>query len=172
MPDIARLAAEDVAFQGGETIEAEFKLILPGWVVHHCLLDLPIADSMGFIKTNLLMRNPDHPEIFAVDDCPVVTMPKIGGIGRKEAEIVVWQVALDMGRMDLDEANQPLQPMVFCIGDMGEGRAFYVRANTWFGGQDEVLRWIACAIGSRCVIATCSSRRMTRSPASAESNAS
>ena len=45
-----------------------------------------------------------------------------------------------MGRMDAEEANQPIEPMVFCIGDMGEGKAFYVRANTWFGGDDEVMK--------------------------------
>ncbi|CDW93642.1 FAD-dependent pyridine nucleotide-disulfide oxidoreductase [Thiomonas arsenitoxydans] len=140
MPDIARLTAEGVEFQGGETIEAELKMILPDWVAHECLRDLPICDSMGFIKTNLLMRNPEHPEIFAAGDCAAVTMPKIGGIGHQEAEIVGRQIALDMGRMDAEEANQPLQPVTFCIGDMGESKAFYVRANTWFGGQDEVLK--------------------------------
>jgi sulfide:quinone oxidoreductase len=140
MPDIARLTAEGVEFQGGETIEAELKIILPDWVAHECLRDLPICDSMGFIKTNLLMRNPEHPEIFAAGDCAAVTMPKIGGIGHQEAEIVGRQIALDMGRMDAEEANQPLQPVTFCIGDMGESKAFYVRANTWFGGQDEVLK--------------------------------
>ncbi|MHB1799240.1 MAG: NAD(P)/FAD-dependent oxidoreductase [Vulcanimicrobiaceae bacterium] len=140
MPDIARLTAGGVEFQGGETIEAELKIILPDWVAHECLRDLPICDSMGFIKTNLLMRNPEHPEIFAAGDCAAVTMPKIGGIGHQEAEIVGRQIALDMGRMDTEEANQPLQPVTFCIGDMGEGKAFYVRANTWFGGQDEVLK--------------------------------
>jgi sulfide:quinone oxidoreductase len=140
MPDITRLTAAGVEFQGGERVEAELKIILPDWVAHECLRDLPIADSRGFIKTNLLMRNPEHPEIFAAGDCAVVTMPKIGGIGHQEAEIVGRQVALDMGRMDAEEANQPLQPVTFCIGDMGEGKAFYVRANTWFGGKDEVLK--------------------------------
>jgi|YelNatPaOPRAMG01_1025707.scaffolds.fasta_scaffold07627_9 sulfide:quinone oxidoreductase len=140
MPDITRLTAAGVEFESGESIEAELKIILPDWVAHECLRDLPIADSKGFIKTNLLMRNPEHPEIFAVGDCAAVTMPKIGGIGHQEAEIVGRQVALDMGRMDAEEANQLLQPVTFCIGDMGDGKAFYVRANTWFGGKDEVLK--------------------------------
>jgi sulfide:quinone oxidoreductase len=140
MPDIARLTMEGVEFVGGETLEAEIKLILPDWVAHECLRDLPICDSMGFIKTNLLMRNPDHPEIFALGDCAAVTVPKIGGIGHQEAEIVGRQLALDMGLMGADEANEPLRPVTFCIGDMGEGKAFYVRSNTWFGGKDEVLK--------------------------------
>ncbi|MFN3844269.1 MAG: NAD(P)/FAD-dependent oxidoreductase [Paracoccaceae bacterium] len=140
MPDIARITAEGVEFVGGETLAAELKLILPDWVAHDCLRDLPISDSMGFIKTSLLMRNLEHPEIFAAGDCAAVTVPKIGGIGHQEAEIVGRQVALDMGRMDAEEANPPLQPVTFCIGDMGEGKAFYVRSNSWFGGQDDVLK--------------------------------
>ncbi|MCI4410098.1 MAG: hypothetical protein JHC38_00340 [Thiotrichales bacterium] len=70
------------------------------------------TDGMAFIKTNLLMRKCEHPENFA----------------------------LDIGYMDADEANQTLQPVTFCIGYMGEGKAFYVRSNTWFGGKDEVLK--------------------------------
>ncbi len=140
MPDIKRLTAEGVEFADGQTIEAELKIVLPDWVAHPCLRDLPIADSMGFIKTDLLMRVPGHPEIFAAGDSAAVTMPKIGGIGHQETEIIGRQVALDMGRMDKDEANEPLRPVVICIGDMGRGKAFYVRSNAWFGGKDEVLK--------------------------------
>lgn len=140
MADIKRLTADGVEFDDGQSIEAELKIVLPDWVAHPCLKELPIADSMGFIKTDLLMRVPGHPEIFALGDCAAVTMPKIGGIGHQQAEIVGRQVALDMGLMDAEEANEPLQPVVFCIGEMGQGRAFYVRASTWFGGRDEVLK--------------------------------
>ncbi|BDD94347.1 pyridine nucleotide-disulfide oxidoreductase [Pandoraea sp. NE5] len=140
MPDIARLTAEGIEFNTGETLAAEIKLILPDWVSHECLRDLPICDSRGFVRTNLLMRNPEHPEILAAGDCASVTVPKIGGIGHQQAEIVGRQIALDMGRMDAEEANQALRPVTFCIGDMGEGRAFYVRSNSWFGGHDDVLK--------------------------------
>ncbi len=140
MADITRLTADGIEFADGQRIEAELKLVLPDWVAHDCLRALPIADSQGFIKTDLLMRAPGHPEVFALGDCAAITVPKIAGIGHQEAEIVGRQVALDMGRMDADEANEPLQPVVFCVGDMGEGKAFYVRATTWFGGQDEVLK--------------------------------
>jgi len=140
MADIKRLTADGIEFADGQSIEAELKIVLPDWVAHPCLRDLPIADNMGFIKTDLLMRVPGHPEIFAAGDCAAVTVPKIGGIGHAEAEIIGRQVALDMGRMDADEADEPLKPVVFCIGDMGRGKAFYVRSNAWFGGHDEVLK--------------------------------
>ena len=38
------------------------------------------------------------------------------------------------------QANQPLQPVVFCIGDMGGGKGFYIRSNSWFGGDTQILK--------------------------------
>jgi sulfide:quinone oxidoreductase len=108
-------------------------------VAHAFLKGLPIADSAGFIKTTLLMRNPDYPEVFAAGDAAAVTVPKLGAIGHQECDIVGRQIASDVGRLTPDEANRPLQPVVYCIGDMGDGQAFYIRSNSWFGGADEVL---------------------------------
>ena len=34
----------------------------------------------------------------------------------------------------------PLAPVVYCIGDMGSGQAFYIRSNSWFGGDTQVLK--------------------------------
>jgi len=138
--DIKRLTAEGIEFENGETLEAELKIVLPDWVAHDFLRGLPVSDNQGFIKTDLLMRNPDYPNVFAAGDAAAVTVPKIGGIGHQEADIVARQVAKDLGRLDREEADHPLRPVVFCIGDMGDGKAFYIRSNTWFGGNDEVLK--------------------------------
>ncbi len=138
--DIRRLTAEGIEFENGETLEAELKIVLPDWVAHDFLRDLPISDSQGFIKTDLLMRNPDYPNVFAAGDAAAVTVPKIGGIGHQEADIVARQVAKELGRLDAEEADHPLRPVIFCIGDMGDGKAFYIRSNTWYGGNDEVLK--------------------------------
>ncbi len=138
--DVKRLTAEGIEFENGESLEAELKIVLPDWVAHDFLRDLPISDSQGFVRTDLLMRNPDYPDVFAAGDAAAVTVPKIGGIGHQEADIVGRQIARDLGRLDPEEADQPLRPVVFCIGDMGGGKAFYIRSNTWFGGNDEVLK--------------------------------
>ena len=138
--DVKRITAEGIEFENGDSLEAELKIVLPDWVAHDFLRDLPISDSQGFVKTDLLMRNPDYPNVFAAGDIAAVTVPKIGGIGHQEADIVARQVAKDLGRLDAEEADQPLKPIVFCIGDMGDGKAFYIRSNTWFGGNDEVLK--------------------------------
>lgn len=72
------------------------------------------------------MGKPDYPEIFSAGDCAALTISKIGGIAHQGAGIVGRQVAFEMGRMDIEEANQPLLPVVFSIGDVCEGEAFYV----------------------------------------------
>lgn len=138
--DITRLTREGIEFANGDSLEAEIKIIFPDWVAHDFLHGLPISDSMGFIKTNLLMRNPDYPHVFAAGDSAAVTVPKLGAIGHQQCEIIGRQIANDMNHMSEELSDIPLQPLVLCIGDMGANQAFYIRSNTWYGGEDAVLK--------------------------------
>jgi sulfide:quinone oxidoreductase len=138
--DIRRMTAEGIEFENGDALEAEVKIIFPDWVPHGFLRDLPISDSEGFIPTDLLMRNPDYPNVFAAGDAAAVTVPKLGSIGHQQADIVGRQIARDLGTMDMGEADTPFEPVVLCIGDMGNHQAFYIRSNTWYGGDDAVLK--------------------------------
>jgi sulfide:quinone oxidoreductase len=138
--DIASLTADGVTLASGTTIEAEVKIVLPDWVAHNFLIGLPICDDMGFVKTDLFMRNKDYPEVFAVGDCAAVTVPKLGAIGHQQCEIAARQIAVDLGTMLATEATEALQPVVYCIGDMGDNKAFYIRSNSWFGGDQQVFK--------------------------------
>lgn len=138
--DIRRLTAEGVELASGATIEAELKIIFPDWVAHDFLRGLPISDSEGFVVTDLLMRNPRYPNVFAAGDCAAVTVPKLGAIGHQQCEIVSRQIAKSLGRLAPAQADAPLAPIVLCIGDMGAGKAFYIHSNTWYGGDAAVLR--------------------------------
>lgn len=138
--DIKRITAEGIEFANGKSVEAELKIIFPDWVAHDFLHGLPISDSEGFVVTDLVMRNPKHPEVFAAGDAAAVTMPKLGAIGHQEAEIVGKQIGKDMGRVSAAEADAPLKPVVYCIGDMGAHQAFYIRSNAWYGGEYQILK--------------------------------
>lgn len=138
--DIVRLTADSIEFANGQTVPAELKLVFPDWEAHPFLKGLPISDSSGYVITDLLMRNPRYPEVFAAGDCAAVTVPKLGAIGHQECDIVGRQIAYDRGLLSAEEANRPLQPVVFCIGDMGAGKGFYIRSNSWFGGDTQVLK--------------------------------
>jgi sulfide:quinone oxidoreductase len=138
--DIVRLTADSIEFENGQVLPAELKILFPDWVAHDFLHGLPITDDQGFVITDLLMRNPKYPEVLAAGDCAAVTMPKLGAIGHQQCEIVGRQIALDQGKLTAEEANQPLQPVVFCIGDMGGGKGFYIRSNAWFGGDTQILK--------------------------------
>jgi len=138
--DIKQLTADGIEFANGESIEAELKIIFPDWVPHEFMRGLPISDSEGFVVTDLKMRNPKFPEVFAAGDAAAVTVPKLGAIGHQECEIVGRQIACDMGRMSEKAADAPLQPIVYCIGDMGDNQAFYIRSNSWYGGDEQVLK--------------------------------
>ncbi len=137
--DITRITAEGVELANGQTLEAELKIVFPDWAAHDFMRGLPISDSEGFVITDLLMRNPKYPEVFAAGDCAAVTVPKLGAIGHQQCDIVGRQVASAVGRMSEAAANTPLQPVVNCIGDMGDNQAFYIRSNSWYGGDTQVL---------------------------------
>lgn len=138
--DIRRLTSDGVELASGQTIEAELKIVFPDWVAHDVLRGLPISDSQGFVVTDLLMTNPRYPNVFAAGDAAAVTVPKLGAIGHQQSEIVARQIAKRLGRMRPEAADRPLAPIVYCIGDMGAGKAFYIRSNTWFGGDAAVLK--------------------------------
>lgn len=138
--DIVRLTETHIEFENGQKLEAELKIIFPDWVAYDFLKGLPISDDQGFVVTDLLMRNPKYPEVLAAGDCAAVTVPKLGSIGHQECEIVGRQVAFSVGKMSEAEANTPLEPVVLCIGDMGAGKGFYIRSNSWYGGDTQVLR--------------------------------
>jgi sulfide:quinone oxidoreductase len=140
LEDIERIDADGIAFANGSQLEAEVKIIFPDWVPHEFLQGLPISDDRGFVKTDLLMRNPDYPEVLAAGDAAAVTVPKLGAIGHQQADIVGRQIARDLGALDEEQSNTPLEPVVYCIGDMGGNKAFYIRSNSWFGGDTQVLK--------------------------------
>tara|TARA_R100000687_G_scaffold79648_1_gene74089 strand:+ start:4314 stop:5588 length:1275 start_codon:yes stop_codon:yes gene_type:complete len=138
---ITRLTEEGIEFRDGRKLDAEISIVFPNWKPHDFLKGLPISDEVGFIITDMKMRNPDHPEIFACGDAAAITVPKLGAIGHQECEIVGKQIAKEVGKMSADKADEPWQPEVICIGDMGGGKAFYIHSNSWFnfGGTTQIL---------------------------------
>lgn len=138
--DIVRLTKDGIEFANGTSLEAELKIVFPDWVPHDFLKGLPISDDKGFVITDLLMRNPKYRDVFAAGDCAAVTVPKLGAIGHQQADIVARQIAHELGTLSAEEANKPLAPVVLCIGDMGGGKGFYIRSNSWFGGDTQELR--------------------------------
>ncbi len=137
--DITRLTAEGIEFANGQKIKSELKIILPNWAPHAFLKGLPVSDEVGFIITDMKMRNPDYPNVFACGDAAAITVPKLGAIGHQEAEVVGRQIAKEVGMMEAEKADAPWMPEVICIGDMGGGKAFYIHSNSWFGGDIQDL---------------------------------
>lgn len=138
--DIKRLTAEGIEFADGRKIATELNIVFPNWKPHAFLKGLPISDEVGFIVTDMRMRNPDYPEVFACGDAAAITVPKLGAIGHQETDIVGRQIAKEVGAMTAKEADTDWMPEVVCIGDMGGGKAFYIHATSWFGGDIQELR--------------------------------
>ena len=139
-PDVQRLTADGIEFTNGKSLDAELKIVLPNWEPHGFLRDLPITDEVGFVITESSMRNDKYPNVYAVGDAAALTVPKLGALGHKQAEVVAFEIARELGQVDREKPPMLFQPEVICFGDMGGHRAFYIHSDTWFGGQTSVLK--------------------------------
>jgi sulfide:quinone oxidoreductase len=137
--DVTRLTADGIEFANGDSLEAEIKIVLPDWVPHAFLTELPITDEHGFVLTDLHMRNPTHPEVFAVGDAAALTVPKLGTLGHQQAEIVAREIGIAIGARSASTAKQ-YQPEILCFGDMGGHKGFYIHSDVWFGGKTSVMK--------------------------------
>jgi len=134
---IESIHADGIEFDDGSSVEAELKIIFPNWKPHDFLRGLPISDDQGFVVTDLHMRNPDYPEVFAVGDAASVTVPKLGSLGHVEAETVADVLASELGE---EEEAEPVKFEVVCMGDMGGHRGFYMHTDEWWGGDTSILK--------------------------------
>ncbi len=138
--DVARLSEQGVEFTDGSSLEAELTILFPDWVPHVALRGLPIGDEAGFVVTDATMRSPKYSEVFACGDCAALTVPKLAGIGRQQAEVVARQIARDVGVPGLQKAEMEMRPAVVYLGDMGGEQGFYIHSDVWFGGTSQILR--------------------------------
>jgi sulfide:quinone oxidoreductase len=138
--DITRLTANGIEFASGASLEAEIKIVIPDWVPHPFLKDLPITDERGFVLTDRQMRSPTHPELFAVGDAAAITVPKLGSLGHQQAQISARQIAIDVGALGASKASPDYHPEILCFGDIGGHKGFYIYSDTWFGGKTSVFK--------------------------------
>ena len=138
--DIQSINADGVQFTNGKSLESELTIVMPDWVPHKLLKDLPFSDEVGFVVTDELMHAIGHPEVFAVGDAAALTVPKLGSLGHLEAEIVSKQIAKELGLISAEESDDPYRPFIICFGDMGDHKGFYIHSNTWFGGKTSVFK--------------------------------
>lgn len=126
-----------IEFNDGSTQEAEVAILFPDWQAHDFLKVLPFTDDMGFVITDLYMRNPDYQNIFAVGDAASITVPKIGSLGHMEAEVLANTLGKELGIIKGDIT--PMEFELLCMGDMGGIKGFYMRTNEWWGGKESHL---------------------------------
>jgi len=135
---IKRIYKEGIEFKDGSSLDAEMKIIFPNWEPHSFMKGLPFVDDQGFVVTDLYMRNPDYPEIFAVGDAAAITVPKLGSLGHMECEIASKVIANEV--LKKSEIIEPLHPVVICFGDMGNHKGFYMHTDEWWGGKTSILK--------------------------------
>lgn len=139
-PDIKCIAKDGIEFTSGSSIEAELKIIFPNWEPHKLIKELSIVDEEGFAITDLFMRSKDYKEVFVVGDAAAVTVPKLGSLGHQQAEIAAREIAKDLKYITPKDSDAPFWPEIFCFGDMGNNKAFYIHSDTWYGGKTSIFK--------------------------------
>lgn len=134
---IKEVLEDGISFNDGTSQDAEISILFPDWQAHSFLKEMPFTDDQGFVVTDLFMRNPDYPAIFAVGDAASVTVPKIGSLGHMEAEVVAKTLGKELGAIKDNVAS--LEFELLCMGDMGGIKGFYMRTNEWWGGNESHL---------------------------------
>ncbi len=134
---IKKVHKDGIEFSDGTTQEAEVAILFPDWQAHTFLKEMPFTDDMGFVITDLFMRNPEFKNIFAVGDAASITVPKIGSLGHMEAEVLAKTLANDLD-INVGELT-PLDFELLCMGDMGGIKGFYMHTNEWWGGKESHL---------------------------------
>lgn len=137
---IKSIHEDGIEFMDGSSLEAELKIIFPNWKPHDFLRGLPISDDQGFIVTDLYMRNPTHPEVFAVGDAASITVPKLGSLGHLEAEVLAKVIGKEAGDYKPKGEIEPLKFELICMGDMGGHKGFYMHTDEWWGGNTSILK--------------------------------
>jgi sulfide:quinone oxidoreductase len=134
---IKQVHIDGIEFNDGTTQDAEVAILFPDWQAHPFLKELPFTDDMGFVITDLYMRNPSYQNIFAVGDAASITVPKIGSLGHMEAEVLANTLGKELGVITHD--IKPMEFELLCMGDMGGIKGFYMRTNEWWGGTESHL---------------------------------
>ncbi|MEJ2432845.1 MAG: FAD-dependent oxidoreductase, partial [Pseudolabrys sp.] len=62
--DIKKITADGIEFANGQSLDVELKIVFPDWCAQDVVRSLPVADSEGFVVTDLTMRNPKYPNVF------------------------------------------------------------------------------------------------------------
>ncbi|GAA5520201.1 FAD-dependent oxidoreductase [Aliifodinibius salicampi] len=137
---ISKVHKDGIEFKDGSSVEAELKIIFPNWEGHSFLKNLPISDDQGFIITDMYMRNPDYPEVFAVGDAASITVPKLGSLGHMEAEVLARVIGQEVGNYNPEGEIDPMEFMLICMGDMGSHKGFYMHTDEWWGGDTSILK--------------------------------
>lgn len=137
---IKRIYKDGIDFKDGTSLDAEMKIIFPNWEPHDFMKQLPFVDDKGFVVTDLYMRNPDYPEVFAVGDAAAITVPKLGSLGHAEIEVAVKVITHEILHGNAEHDIEPLKFTLLCFGDMGSHKGFYMHTNEWWGGDTSIFK--------------------------------
>jgi sulfide:quinone oxidoreductase len=117
---VKEVLKDKVIFENGEEIESDLTIMIPIYKGQQFLIDSKLGDEKGFLPTDEGMRHLDHKNIFGAGDLNALTMPKLGHLAVKQADIVTAQLLNEVGK---NVKIPKYEPEILCIMNMGGSEA-------------------------------------------------
>ncbi len=142
---IKEIQKDKIVFEDGTEYACDMAIIIPVYRGPDFVLNSEwLGDEVGLIPTDLQMRHLDFDNIFAAWDVNANTMPKLGHLAIKQADIVSATILKDMGE---DIEIPEYRPEVLCIMKMGGKEAGAVWTDIAFPHEnkeniDAVWHWM------------------------------
>ncbi len=132
---LSKMTQQTVVSEDGRQIPSDISVYKPPYTGNPVLKRLSgtLADEAGFVPTDLNMVSVNYPNIYAVGDANAGSVPKLGYLAVRMAEIAAQHIA---NRMGVAVRVEEYTPTIFCVADNPlEGYGVAVADNTLYGGN-------------------------------------
>jgi sulfide:quinone oxidoreductase len=128
---IETIAKDHVVFKDGSTMSSAVTILIPTYRGPDVITESALGDEAGFVPTDENFQHLDYENIFAIGDVASRTVPKLGHLAVEQGKLVA---SLLRQRITGHGETYDYEPEIFCIMNMGQGKAMLIRSNTLWGG--------------------------------------
>ncbi|AOL17011.1 pyridine nucleotide-disulfide oxidoreductase [Sulfolobus sp. A20] len=135
---IKEIRENEILDESGKTIKADLTILIPPYTGNMALKNSTkdLIDDGGFVPTDMNMVSIKYDNIYAVGDSNSITVPKLGYLAVKTANIAAQHLARRLG---VDIKVDSYYPTIVCVADNPfEGFGVAVKDDTWYKGNTSI----------------------------------
>ncbi|MEM0188442.1 MAG: FAD-dependent oxidoreductase [Saccharolobus sp.] len=132
---IKEIREHEIIDETGKKIEADLVILIPPYTGNPALKNSTpdLVDDGGFVVTDMNMLSIKYENIYAVGDSNAITVPKLGYLAVKTANVAAQHLA---NRLGVQTKIDTYYPTIVCVADNPfEGFGVAVKDDTWYKGS-------------------------------------